>query len=58
METIVEVLGFRVWGLGLYIGRMEKKMETAGSIGVIHRAIWGYIGMTEKNMETSKGFRA
>ena len=32
--------------LGLYIGTMEKKMETT-------RVYWGYIGRMEKKMDTT-----
>ena len=35
-----------------YIGRMEKKTETTGVIGVIYGS---YIGIMEQNMETSGG---
>ena len=39
------------WGLGGYIGIMEKKMETTVTC-------WGYIGIMEKKMEPTRSVPA
>ena len=57
-------LGFRVWGLGTYIGIMGNKMETTlvywGYIGIIMKIKWKLLwyigvilGLMENKMETT-----